>query len=143
MAEDACLLFNRKLDDFVEDLIAGFPMVPDFRVLKKAVSMSQLMQPSLPQTVFDQVVAQPYEAFILKRDEQFFLQEQYDKVINQVGGAAYCVDLDIIEKLKVIWKNLDPSNKEAIWQHLHGLLHLNRACKQASLSRRASLAKLI
>jgi hypothetical protein len=130
MALDAIDLFNQKLEDFVADLNQGFPHVQDFKLLKNALRMSLLVNKNLAQQLFQEYVAQPYEAFILAKDEHFFLTESYQHVIQKETA----VDMDIVKKLKLIWRTLDDASKNALWQHLHVLILLNNRCKTSKSS---------
>lgn len=128
---DAYTLFNRKLEEFAKELVTAFPFINDFKLLKNAVRMASLMDEKVPQRVFQEYVALPYDAFILKKDEQFFLEETYDAAMRNAKETTPNVDLNIVEKLKLVWKSLDASSKDALWQHMQVLSVLNKRCMQS------------
>ena len=72
-----------------------------------------------PHKMFDNTVAKLYRDKIISKNEDFFLDEQYNTAYN---------DINLINKLKTVWKTIDNSNKEIIWQYMNVLLILNDRC---------------
>lgn len=117
--------FNNKLDEFLRDLHDTFPDLHDFKVLRNGLTLAKNLDEKMPQKFFDEYVANEYEGFIIKQDEQFFLEHDYKKVVDE-----YSVDLDIVGKLKEVWSTLDDDNKDVVWKYMKVLVLLNRKCKQ-------------
>lgn len=120
-------LFNKKLFEFTEDLMFIFPEVADFRVFWDTVNWAVAINRNIPQEFFNNCVVAPYTDKILNRDETFFLQESYDEYNAYL--QEYNNDLNLVQKLKSIWKDLDEGNKATIWTYLRLLLVLSEKCK--------------
>ena len=110
------ILFNKKLMGFVDDLLLLCPNMSEFMIFKTTLSVCTSMTPNLPQQVFHSTVTDKYSDAIINKNEAVLLNESYDDLTN---------DLDIIEKIKHIWKTLSDDNKNAVWQHLQVLLVLS------------------
>lgn len=119
-------LFNKKLTEFVDDLVYIFPEVHDFRILKRVLSVTIEFQKPFAQTMFNNCVAKPYSKQINEKDETFLLQETYEEYDQYI--KEYQNDLNLVQKLKNIWKDLDHENKETIWTYFQVLLILNERC---------------
>jgi hypothetical protein len=117
--------FNSKLDEFLKDLTSSFPDIKDLRLVKNGLQLAKNIDVKLPQNFFNEHVALDYEEKIVKKDEDFFLQENYETIVQKHG-----IDLDIIGRLKDIWAKLGEKDKEIIWKYLHVLIIINRKCKQ-------------
>lgn len=121
-------LFNRKIVEFIENLIYIFPEVNDFKVFKTACDWAIGMDVTSAQQIFNICVGQPYEVQIMEKDEKFFLKENYDEYNDYI--KLYGNDMNLVEKLKNIWSIIDESNKEVIWQYMQVLIFLNKRCLQ-------------
>lgn len=64
-----------------------------------------------------------YKTNILNKDENFFLTTDYNTVLNTVDKKEGIEN--IINKLKVCWNELSPTNKEKIWEYLISLIKLS------------------
>lgn len=122
---DPYVLFNRKLSDFISDLkvvkseISASTDIPDLDLMRTGINFASTLDVTNPHRVFNKQVAIPYEARILQKDENFFMNESY---------AHADIDFDIIDVIKKAWSSITAQNKTAIWQHLQILLLLNRRC---------------
>ena len=119
-------LFNKKLSEFIDDLVYIYPSVKDFQLFKTTCNWASKLDKNAPQYFFNVCVVEPYEAKVMSRDEDFFLCEtyvEYNDYMNQYGH-----NLDIVEKLKRIWKTLDDGNKDVIWKYLQVLVYLSNQC---------------
>jgi hypothetical protein len=126
MAQVYIECFNKKLQEFITELIECFPQMKELKMLRSGLQLAVTMEPYLPQKVFDEHLHDVYENSILDKDENFFLNEDYQHIVDTRG-----IDLDIISTIKNMWKDLDTNNKEAIWKYLQVLVLLNRKCKSA------------
>lgn len=112
-------VFNKKLIEFVDDLVSSFNGLEDFVVYKNLLNACVLVDKTAPQVMFHQTVVIPYEQHIKEKNESFLLNETYN-----VG-----VDQGIVDKLKGIWKSLDTENKDVIWKYMQVLVVLNKKCQ--------------
>lgn len=123
---DSFELFNKKLLELVEDLIYICPEVNDFRVFKDTCIWATRLKKEFAQSLFHICVYEPYREKVLKKDESFFLEESYNEYNRYI--AEYNNDLNLVQKLKSIWKDLDLANKDIIWKYLQVLIALNNKC---------------
>jgi hypothetical protein len=126
---DPWLLFNRKLEEFASDLSITYGDIKDFKMLKNSIRLAVMMTPKVPQAIFHQYVYVPYETQIIEKDEAFFMAEDYD---DKLASAHANINLDIVHKIKTIWKSLAEDQKEIIWKYMQVLVVLNRRCLHAS-----------
>ena len=112
-------MFNRKLCEFIDDLTCSFPELNDFKLFKNMLELAIYIDKKSPHKMFDNTVAKLYRDKIISKNEDFFLDEQYNTAYN---------DINLINKLKTVWKTIDNSNKEIIWQYMNVLLILNDRC---------------
>jgi hypothetical protein len=119
-------IFNKKLIEFINDLIYICPEVDDFKSFKIATHMSACTAPKLPQKMFNECVVQPYSNKIVERDENFFLTESYSNFDDYFKEFGYTID--IVGSLKSIWKTLDDENKKTIWKYLQILMQISNKC---------------
>jgi len=124
-------LFNRKLVEFANDLVYIFPTVGDFQIFQTACDWSMRIDKKAPQSFFDTCVVQPFKAKILCKDESFFLDESYSQYSDYM--QYYGSDMNLILKLKVIWKTLDLDNKEVIWKYMQVLTMISEKCTTIGL----------
>ena len=119
-------LFNKKLAEFVDDLIFIYPSIDDFKVFRTASYAASILDITGPQVYFQLYVVEPYEVKIMARDEHFFMRQTYDDETNQ--------NLDIVAKLKNVWGTMSCQNKDIIWKYLQVLVYLSKQCKAISAS---------
>ena len=116
-------LFNRKLAEFMDDLIIACPDVErQFTVFKDVLGWAIAMDKRYPCGIFESTVMVPYGDQIKKRDENFFLQKAYTEYNDMY--KQYYNDLNIVEKLKNVWSTLDDHNKETVWTYMEVLMQL-------------------
>ncbi len=120
--------FNTKLDEFLKDLSTSFPEFNDVKVLRNGLKLAMTIDAKLPQKYFNENLTSSFETHIMSRDEKFFLEQDYQEIIRHNSNLINGIDLDIIPKIKSIWKTLDDSNKDAIWKYLQLLVLLNKKC---------------
>lgn len=102
-------IFNQKTLEFVDDV---GQICPEIKDLQPLVRMGLSLDRTAALKLFDKY-AQRFESHIVEKDETFFLNEDYE-----------CENVDIIARLKTVWKTLTPSNKDAIWKYVQLLLLL-------------------
>ena len=128
---DAIKVFNKTLTEFIEDLIYICPDIPDLRVFHSTARLCNNIDEKFSIVLFQSCVTVPYKDLIFAKDEQFFLSESYTEY--QPYMLEYGTDLDIVAKLKSIWKELDAENKEKVWKYLQALIILNRKYMENSI----------
>lgn len=109
--------FNRKLDDFLDDMSASYPHVREFSLLQKSSALMVQVDPSQPLRFFVRFVSTPYGRAIRTRDEAFLLSESY--------ASSPTNRSDVVSLLKGVWKDMEPDNQDAVWRHLQTLVTLS------------------
>lgn len=115
--------FNKTLMEFIADLIYICPDIPDLRVMQSTVTLCNSINNKFAIDLFYQCVTMPYKDLIFAKNESFFLKESY--IEYQPYMLQYGTDLNIVDKLKSIWSELDEDNKQKVWKYLQALIVLN------------------
>lgn len=110
-----CDLFNKKLAEFVGELITIYPSVDDFKTFQMGLCASLMVDKKLPVQYFKTYVVEPYEGQIMAQDEKFFIQKK------EYGEYS---DFDIVSRLKAVWGVMDAENKVVIWKYMQVLVYL-------------------
>ena len=125
-------MFNHKLIDFIDDLEGVIGHLPEYPIVVTSVKMLSHIQENKNRQVFDKYICEPYEEYILARDEAFLLNKDYDEVERKLGGQeSDASGGGIVSLLKGVWSTLSKENKASIWEHMQVLLFINRRYKQS------------
>jgi hypothetical protein len=118
---DSFVLFNKKFEEFLNDLIDTYPDENELKTMKNMLDWTiKYMGSKVLQEMFNLSVAIPYSDRIIQKDESFFLEEcEYD---------PQYADINIINKLKNRWKQLSEENRTVVWKYMLVLLVLNHKC---------------
>lgn len=123
MDKTQCLnLFNQKLKEFVNDLIAVFPSDTDLYSFKTSLGMIGLVNERQMMDLFVRFVHNSYKTRILSRDESFFLTHAYTEEISHTGDHSMTNQL--IAKIKSYWSEMSVDNKEVVWKYFEVLIRL-------------------
>ena len=114
--------FNNLVIKFNEDLISTFPDDNDFKVYKRGIEMLNSANAKKMCQLFKNYT-HFYKTNILSKDENFFLTNDYNTVLNTIDKKEGIEN--IINKLKVCWNELSFNNKEKIWEYLISLIKLS------------------
>lgn len=127
-------IFNEKLDEFLKDIINGFPktqeyenIIAEFKTLKSGVNLMKNVDSTKPQEFFREYIVAKYRDIIIKEDEQFFLaQEDYNIVSKRMEYW-----MDFINKIKKAWRQMDNNTRVIIWKYFKVLIILSDKCDAA------------
>jgi hypothetical protein len=111
--------FNNVIIDFLNDCILVFPEENDFKVYKRMISLLVKVNPKKVLSVFSEY-SDLYKDKIINKDEDFFLENDYDVVKKYNDQEIF----NVINKIKQYWKQLDLSNKDKIWDYLNLLIQI-------------------
>jgi hypothetical protein len=114
--------FNTKFGEFLRDLSNTFPEDNDFKVFRNGFNLLKLASENQPIQTF-KFFAEPYKSKILEKDENFFLQNKFEKEMLTVEAQENVTE-ELIEKLKGYWATMSDENKEIVWNYLQLLLKL-------------------
>ena len=113
--------FNNIATQFVAELVQTFPEEQQFKVFKSGVrSLIWANKNKLIQLFIHYCVN--FQDQIKNKDENFFLAENYNDVIDAEDKDMIT---KIIDKLKVHWGTLNEENKSKVWQYMITLLELS------------------
>jgi len=119
---DPYAIFNLKFEEFLTDLVETYPEETDLQAMRNMLDWSiKFLGVRVPQEMFNTCVAIPYGDKIMKKNEDFFLEE------CDYSNKQY-VDINIVNKLKSKWRGLSPDNKEVVWKYMHVLMLINNKC---------------
>jgi hypothetical protein len=111
--------FNQTFVEFVDDLCIAYPNDGEFQMCKMVLGTTLAMNERLVHKFFITKIIPAFEQKILARDDEFFQNKDYSQYSAKIAGAA-----DLIAKIKNMWGDMLPENKEAIWRYLRVLIAL-------------------
>ena len=114
--------FNNLIFKFTDDLIETFPEENDFKVYKRALTILKAANAKKMCVIFKNY-SYIYKEKILSKDESFLLANEYSE-IKQANEDENTVE-QVINKLKLYWKELSDENKQKIWKYLETLIKLS------------------
>jgi len=118
--------FNNQLQEFIEELIKVFPEDNDFKTFETSLYMLKKANPRKILELFKTYII-PYSDKILKKDENFFLEENYEHLYNQNNTNAEKGWI-ITNKLKKYWNEISNNTKDIIWEYFKVLILLSNKC---------------
>ena len=122
-------IFNKKLQELLNDLIVVFPDDKDFKLFKNSVRLITLADVKKPLQMFKLSLTDEYKKNIEERNTDFFLNNDYSDVLNNDIIKQSMNDDDVnkklINKLKGYWKDLNDNNRDTIWTYFNILLKLS------------------
>ncbi len=125
-------MFNREMDGLLSNLVVLIPDDSAFNVTKLALKGALLGNPKEPIRKFIQHLTSEYKASILNKDQDFFMNHDYD-VIR--GGDADVTD-ELITKLKTYWTaRLNDENRNMVWGFLSNMVKLSDKYVELSKNR--------
>ena len=119
-----CNLFNDKILELMSSLIAAFPNIEDFKLIRKGTILVATLDEKSPYKIFRDYVSVKYKEQIINKDDTYFLNTvNYDIHIQEdFQNKDYWNNF--IEQLKKIWVTLDTENKDNIWKYFQIMLAL-------------------
>ena len=107
-------VFNKKLMEFVKEVIDMYPTNKDFKSMRTQLRMIMNNAETLPLENFKKYVAVKYRTYINERNEQFFLQ-------LDLSGTPF----ESFNYLKDMWRTTTPTTKNAMWKYIELLTKLS------------------
>tara|TARA_Y100001970_G_C13503204_1_gene494659 strand:- start:128 stop:514 length:387 start_codon:yes stop_codon:yes gene_type:complete len=121
MSKTLLSAFNNNLNNFITELIKTYPQEHNFIIFKNTILLMQRVNPRKVLLLFIEYI-NPYKEKLLSRDESFFLNENYSSILNQTENKDNAWQL--IDKLKLYWRDTSESNKNVIWMYFKQLITL-------------------
>jgi hypothetical protein len=114
--------FNVTFNEFINDLIQTFPDDMEFKMYHIGLTSILKNSPTLILDVFQKQVVDPYESYIMNKNDQFFLNHEYND-LKESGGASVSL---VINKIKNYYTNMSQNDKDIIMKYM---MVLTRLCK--------------
>lgn len=115
-------IFNANFIKFIDDLVKLYPNDKDMKTFKLSFRMITNVADKKPMEFFNNLVVQKYGEQIDKKDEQFFLNKDYE----ELKSVDENVTTELINKIKSYWKDISSADKEVVWKYITLLTALNR-----------------
>jgi len=112
--------FNTVVFNFNDDLIQTFPEENDFKVYRRGLEWLKESNAKKICNLF-KVYTFNYREKIISKDHSFFLQNDYQDVVDTTDEGIVLV----INKLKKYWSKLSTENQDKIWDYLNTLIKLS------------------
>jgi hypothetical protein len=104
---------------FLAELKEMYPEDMEFPMFLTSIRITRTANPSiLPKYISE--FAGVYEDQIMKKDETFFLNNEYSEY------SSY-VNMDIFGKLKKYFTNMSQESKESVWKYCQNIMRLSKA----------------
>ena len=104
---------------FLVELKEMYPEDTDFPMFVMSIRLTRTANPSiLPKYISE--LAGVYEEQIMKKDENFFLENEYSEY------SSY-VNMDIFGKLKKYFSNMSQESKDNVWKYCQNIMRLSKA----------------
>ena len=116
------VLLSALFDQFTSFLVELKEMYPedsDFPMFVTSIRITRTANPSiLPKYISE--LAGSYEEQIMKKDEDFFLKNEYSEY------SSY-VNMDIFGKLKKYFLSMTQESKDSVWKYCQNIMRLSKA----------------
>ena len=114
-------VFNQLFVEFCNALCELFPTDVGLITLKTGLEYAISANPNMVVAEFNTNI-KPYEAKIIGRDEQFFLNDEFKEAYSHDGYISA-----EIQRISDIWKdpNTAKDTKEMIWKYMTKLIKVN------------------
>jgi hypothetical protein len=117
--------FTTQIDRFLNDLVVIFPQERQIKMYKNSIEIIKNVNPRKIMDGFTYYIF-PYKTQIENRDEKFFMEQNYDDIIDENSIDENSKQDNLVEALalKKIWKNLDKEKKDIIWKYFEVLIKI-------------------
>ena len=117
-------LFNTQITSFINDLILVYPNDNDLYTFKTSIKMLLLYDEKKVINMFKEFVYSKYKVQIENRDSEFFLQNDYEDILEQTKTDTPEITVQLINKIKTYWLSMSDKNKEVVWKYFTVLIKL-------------------
>ena len=127
MNKEKCVeVFNKQLNDFINDLITVYPKDDDLYTFKTSIKMLSLVDDKKVLRMFKEFVYDKYKEPLMAKDSEFFLQNDYNEFVNGNFDAQANPEVteQLINKIKSYWKEMSTANRDIVWSYLQVLIKL-------------------
>jgi len=115
--------FNVTYLEFLTDLIEVCPEDSEFPFYKTTSEAAIFLDSKIVHYIFHENVVKLYSEKILNREEEFFINHNYEDVHSVIDSAN---TNEIISKIKSYWLQLNKDNQEIVWKYFRILILLSK-----------------
>lgn len=117
--------FNTHFNEFLEDVSLVFPENTDIPLMKKAISILNMMSKKHLISTFKTNIVDCYSKEIKDGDISFFIKKDYKKDLQNIGaGASSSMIMDKIDKLKLLVNDMSHVDQQKALKYIQNLTEL-------------------
>ena len=113
--KDKIKMFNKCGKQLYKDLLEMYPDETILVLAQAAFKIYKNIDKRGPCNYYFEEFVKKYKDYVIKRDASFFIQ----------GDMQFPYFESASQRLKDLWKSLDETNQQAIWDHLNVLLWIS------------------
>jgi hypothetical protein len=114
--------FFDQYEDFLQQMQAVFPGDPDWPLYIAGLSIFRRTNPAMiVQKTWKHI--SKFEDTLKARDEQFFMTRDFSDITEGEEPLE-----QTITKLKGMWAQLSPHNRNVVWDYINNITYLARKC---------------
>jgi hypothetical protein len=122
MTTNVLSVFNKQLEELLDDIISVFPEDPDILTAKNGLMAIRKANPKLLVRIWIKYVAVPYKKQIESGDVNFFLEKDYSLDLVRSDNAEKI--MEAIDRLRNPVKNMSPENQAKTMKYIQNLCKL-------------------
>jgi hypothetical protein len=116
--------FNTHFNAFLDDVCQVFPENGDIPLMKKAISILNMMSKKHLISTFKSSIVDPYSKEIKNGDISFFINKDYKSDLENGGFSTSNMIIDKIEQLKLLVKEMREVDQQKSLQYIQNLTEL-------------------
>lgn len=116
--------FNTHFNEFLDDVCQVFPENGDIPLMKKAISILNMMSKKHLISTFKTSIVEPYSKEIKNGDISFFINKDYKSDLENGGFSTSNMIIDKIEQLKLLVKEMREVDQQKSLQYIQNLTEL-------------------
>ena len=114
--------FFDQYEDFLQQMQVVFPGDPDWPLYIAGLSIFRRTNPAMIVTKTWKHISK-FEDVLKARDESFFLTRDFSDITEGEEPLE-----QTITKLKNMWAQLSPHNRNVVWDYINNITYLARKC---------------
>ena len=116
--------FNTHFNEFLDDVCQVFPENGDIPLMKKAISILNMMSKKHLISTFKSSIVDPYSKEIRDGDISFFINKDYKSDLENGGFSTSNMIIDKIEQLKLLVKEMREVDQQKSLKYIQNLTEL-------------------
>lgn len=117
--------FNKATSVFLKALLLMQPTILEFKLIRIGFKVIKKLNAKLPLALWRATVEDPYESYIISRDDSFFVNAAFE-----APNDYSLLYRKMVPMLVDVWIRSSDNDKNTVWEHLQRLLNLSKKCRQ-------------